>query len=380
MQVVLSLNPGGTERLVIDLVSRLHNEFPMAVCCLDDEGVWAESVKRQGVPVTALHRHPGFHPALARGVARAASAHGADVIHAHHYSPFVYSALAGLFSGSPSVILTEHGRLSDTGPSSKRRLANRVLAHLAHATCAVSEDVRRHLIGEGFAAASVRVIYNGVEIGAVPTAAERIAVRAALDVTETSCLIGTIARLDSVKDLTTLIGAVSSAGSRADIRLAIVGDGPERSGLEQTARRLGVGDRVRFLGYRDDARKYLAGFDVYANSSVSEGVSLTILEAMGAALPVVATAVGGTPEVVNESCGRLVSARDPEAFATHLVALALSSSDRRRLGDAARQRVEARFTLAQMIEEYRQLYRACGSNSQANDGRQRSLSSLPSAK
>ncbi len=109
---------------------------------------------------------------------------------------------------------------------------------------------------------------------------------------------------------------------------------------------------MSFIGFRDDARDWLAGCDAYANSSISEGVSLTILEAMAAGLPVVATRVGGTPEVVDGACGRLVPARDPLALARALAELAVAPDLRRTLGLAARRRVESRFTIARMVEDY----------------------------
>jgi glycosyltransferase involved in cell wall biosynthesis len=355
LQLVLSLHPGGTERLVIDLVTRLVDSCPTAVCCLDDSGRWGEELAAQGTVVTALGRTPGFHPRLGRRVALAARAHRATVIHAHHYSPFVYGALARLAGSGARVIFTEHGRLSDAGPSPKRRLANRVMAMLAHRTFAVSENVKAHLVGEGFAPDAVRVIYNGIDIAAVPDAEARARVRQRLGAAADVCVVGTIARLDPVKDLGSLIQAIAATGDRR-VLLVVVGDGPERSSLEQHARELDVADRVRFTGYRDDARDWLAGCDVYVNCSVSEGVSLTILEAMAAALPVVATAVGGTPEVVDASCGRLVAARDPQMLAAALAELAVDPARRRILGAAARARVEARFTLDRMVREYREVY------------------------
>jgi len=114
---------------------------------------------------------------------------------------------------------------------------------------------------------------------------------------------------------------------------------------------------VRFLGHRDDARHWLAGCDLYANSSISEGVSLTILEAMAAALPVVATRVGGTPEVVDDSCGRLVPARDAESLAAAVGELAGQPALRQSLGRAGRSRVETRFTLDRMVNDYAAVYR-----------------------
>jgi glycosyltransferase involved in cell wall biosynthesis len=140
--------------------------------------------------------------------------------------------------------------------------------------------------------------------------------------------------------------------------LIVVGEGPEREPLEMLVRDLGLNDAVRFLGARNDARAWLAGCDVYVNSSISEGVSLTILEAMAAALPVVATRVGGTPEVVPEGCGRLIAPRSPEALAGALLELSNDAALRDRLGRDARRRVEATFSLDRMVTEYREVYSA----------------------
>ena len=356
LQVVLSLNPGGTERLVLELATRLNREIPMAVCCLDDEGEWARELEAKQIPVTALRRKEGFRPGLGRTIAAVARRHGATVIHAHHYSPFVYSCLARVRHPALQVVFTEHGRLSDAPPSTKRRLANRVLARFPRHVFAVSHDLKQHLAGEGFPGSAVGVVYNGIDVGPPPDASARARVRERMDAASEAVVIGTIARLDPVKDLGTLIRAAAQVAAHLPVRVAIVGDGSERESLRQLAAASGVESAVRFLGHRDEAREWLAGCDVYVNSSISEGVSLTILEAMAAALPIVATRVGGTPEVVDESCGRLVAARDPGALAAALLDLARDPAQRQALGHAARARVETRFTLDRMVGEYRTAY------------------------
>jgi glycosyltransferase involved in cell wall biosynthesis len=354
LQVVLSLHPGGTERLVLDLASRLNDVCPTAVCCLDDEGAWASELTAAGIAVTALHRASGFRPSISCGVARAARAHRATVVHAHHYSPFVYGALARFCGSQARVVFTEHGRLSDAGPSLKRRQANRVLARFSDATFTVSDNVRQHLVGEGFSPRNVGVIYNGIDVGTLPDADMRAGARRELGAAEDTCIVGTIARLDPVKDLGVLVRAIG--GMHDSTVLVVVGDGPEREALEALARQLGIAHRIRFLGYRSDARRWLAGCDVYANSSVSEGVSLTILEAMAAGLPVVATSVGGTPEVVDDSCGLLVPSRDVDAMAAAISTLARDRPRRTRLAAAARRRVDDRFDLRRMVQAYLDVY------------------------
>lgn len=358
LQVVLRLDPGGTERLVIEIVRRLHARVPMAVCCLEEPGAWADRVTALGVPVTALSRPPGFHPRLALRVAEVARQAGASVLHCHHYSPFVYGRLACLASSGLRAVYTEHGRLSDAPPSLKRMLANRLIMAGASDLYAVSHDLRAHLLREAVPD-RMRVIWNGIDPGDAPAPAARAAARAALGAAEDDYVVGAVARLDPVKDLVTLVDAVN-LGRRVQprLRLAIVGEGPERPRLEAAIRRAEAADHVRLLGHRDDVRSLLPGFDVFANSSTSEGISLTLLEAMAAERPIVATRVGGTPEVVLDGeTGRLVPARDAAAFAAGLVETAADPARAAAWGRAGRARLLAHFTIDEMVRRYEAVYR-----------------------
>jgi glycosyltransferase involved in cell wall biosynthesis len=359
LQVVLSLTPGGTERLVIETVRRLHSRFPMAVCCLDAEGAWAGELRQNGVAVVALGRPAGFHPLLARRLAGVARRHRASVLHCHHYSPFVYGCLARAFHPGLRVLFTEHGRLSDGPPSPKRRLANAVFRHVPARVCVVSADLRRHLAAEGFRGGDIAVVPNGIELAEAGGPEMRERARATLDLPGDAFVIGTVGRLDPVKDLPTLVAAFRRfATDRPGSRLVIVGDGPERGTLQALA---GGIPAIRLAGHRRDARQLMSAFDVYVSSSTFEGMSLTILEAMAAGLPVIATSVGGTPEIVADgTTGVLVAPGDPAAMAQ---ALARISADPRRaaaMGRAGRDRVAERFTLERMVNEYARAYSEIG--------------------
>jgi glycosyltransferase involved in cell wall biosynthesis len=364
MQLVLSLAPGGTERLAVELVTRLSPSFPMVVCCLDDEGKWAGELAGCGVPVVALHREPGFHPSLGARIARVADEHGVSVIHSHHYSPFVYGRIATFLNRRLRLIFTEHGRYSDAPPITKRKVANTLLARLPGPMFAVSLALREHMIAEGFPARRVGVIHNGIDPGPVPDDSQRRDARRRLGVPDDAFVVGTAARLDPVKDLGTLIAAIGLLRARVpSAMLVVVGEGEERPALEAAIRERQLSGAVRLMGYDPQVRGLLPGMDVYVNSSVSEGVSLTILEAMAAALPVVATQVGGTPEVVlHGTTGVLVEARSPQAIATALEALAGDPARRRSYGLAGRARVEEAFTIDRMVADYAREYRALGTN------------------
>lgn len=362
LQVVLRLDPGGTERLVVEIVRRLHPRVPMAVCCLDAAGAWADRVTALGVPLHVVGRPPGFSPGVARRIAAVARDTGASVLHCHHYSPYVYGRLAALMTPGVGAVYTEHGRLSDRPPSFKRSLINRVLMAGARDLYAVSHDLRGHLLREGVPR-RMQVIWNGIDPEAAPDASARAAGRAALDALPGDWIVGSVARLDPVKALPTLVEAVAIAGrTNSRLRLVVVGEGPERASVEAAIQQHDAADRVRLLGHRDDVRTWLPGLDAFANASTSEGISLTLLEAMAAELPIVATAVGGTPEVVADGeTGRLVPSRDAAALAAALVEMAAEPSRAQAWGRAGRQRLLAHFTIDEMVRRYEAVYREIAS-------------------
>lgn len=358
MHVVLSLRPGGTERLVVEMARRAGPSVRASICCLDERGAWADEAERDGVPVTVLGRRPGFRPGLGFRLAAAARAHRARVLHCHQYTPFVYGVLAKCTNPGLRIVFTEHGRLADSPPSPRRRVANAFFGRAAGHFFAVSDELRRFLEREGFPAGRLRVLPNGIDIGPRPAPGSREDARRRLGIGTEAPLVGTAARLDPVKGLETLVAAFDRLrGARPDARLLVLGDGPERSALEADIARRGLGAAVTLAGHRGDVRDLLPALDLYVNSSTYEGVSLTILEAMAAEVAVVATAVGGTPEVVADGeTGRLVPPRDADALFLAIDTLLGDAALRARLAGAGRRRAEERFDFERMMSMYRQAY------------------------
>lgn len=360
LQVVLSLASGGTERLVVETVKALGSDFRMAVCCLDELGTLAPELTALGIPVTVLGRSSGFHPTIGRQIARAARQHDAAILHCHQYTPFVYGACARLWRPGSRIIFTEHGRLFDQQPSPKRRLANRLLRTLPTRVYTVSADLKAHLVAEAFHADQIRVLHNGVVPSALTAAAARAVARQALDLPADAFLVAAVGRLDPVKCLDDLVEALALVRRQSGkTMLVLVGDGPERARLEGQVEQLGLQDTVRFAGYRSDVRSIMPAFDLYVNSSSTEGISLTILEAMSAGLPVIATAVGGTPEiVVDGETGILIPAHDPQALAEAIVSVRSRPDGGQGLGLMGRARVLSEFSFDRMVAEYAAAYRA----------------------
>src|SRR5688572_10127453 len=214
MQLVLSLSPGGTERLVIELCRRLANDVDTVVCCLDEPGEWSSEVSKLNIPVVSLARQPGFHPSLSVRLGDALKAHKIDVVHCHHYSPYVYGVLAAVLHPSVRVVFTEHGRLHGVGISTKRRLINPVLSRSPARIYAVSAALKQDMVAEGFPERSIEVLYNGIELGPRPRPADRAAARSALQLPGDAFVIGSVGRLDPVKNLGALFEALSLLGTR----------------------------------------------------------------------------------------------------------------------------------------------------------------------
>jgi L-malate glycosyltransferase len=360
LQVVLSLTPGGTEHLVVEICRRLAPEFGVAVCCLDNEGEWAADLQARGVEVRALRRRPGFRPQVGRAIAQFAEERQIDVLHCHQYSPFVYGRFATVWNRRLKIVYTEHGRLSDARPSRKRRLVNPWLSRFDGSIVAVSHELREYMIDARFPRDRVDVVHNGVEPAAVPSGADRRRARHELGLDDRAFVVATVARLDPVKDLTTLLEAFAIVRRRVpSAQLLIVGDGPERDCLAARAAQPDLAGSVHLTGYRSDVRALLPAADVYASSSISEGVSITILEAMAAGIPVVATAVGGTPEVFPEEAagGILVPCRDSERLATAIASLALDPRRRAAMAAAGRRRLATAITNDPMGDDYARSYR-----------------------
>jgi glycosyltransferase involved in cell wall biosynthesis len=363
LHVVLSLWPGGTEQLVIEICRRSAGQFRPVVCCLDDHGSWGADLAKRGTDVIALGRRPGFQPSLGYQIARLAARYDASVLHCHHYSPFVYGRLAKLVRPGLQVVFTEHGRYNDGPPLPKRKAVNPWLARIPGPIYAVSESLREHMVAEGYPANRVSVIHNGIDPGPTPGRFERQRARAVLGASEQTFLVGTAARLDSVKDLPTLVTAFASLRLQQPCaRLVIAGEGQERPALERQIADLGLGADVSLLGHREDVRALMPGFDAYVNCSISEGISVTILEAMAACVPVVATRVGGNPEIVVDGRnGLLVPARTPSELASAMNRLARAPETREAFGREGRRTVERDFRIDQMVDNYARIYRALAS-------------------
>jgi glycosyltransferase involved in cell wall biosynthesis len=224
----------------------------------------------------------------------------------------------------------------------------------------VGEAVREALIAnEGIPAGRVGVVYNGIDLKRFSLRhAERNELRRELGLGPGTLAVIQVARLDYLKDHVTAIRTVGRVVRQIpDVRLLLVGEGPERPAIEAQVEQVGLTEQVRFLGLRKDVERLLQAADLFLLTSISEGIPLTVIEAMAAGLPVVSTRVGGVPEVVEDGMtGLLAPSRDDEALALAILKLAADPTLRTRLGYVGRERACSSFSESQMADRYRALY------------------------
>lgn len=342
----------GLERVVVELANGMLPQWQVTVCCYDQVGPMADLLQDPARAVL-LPRGSGFDRAYPKRLAALMAELEVDLVHAHNRTAFVYAALATRHHAVP-LVYTEHGPTQASSWKARwlmRLLARRRDRHFV----AVAEWIHDLMVRSwGMPRRRTSVIPNGVSAaGMAPPQLRR-----ELAVEEDAPLIGIVAGLNPVKDHGVLLEAMVAVRARIPrARLAVIGDGPERARLEQRSSQLGLRDVVHFVGVRPDARRELGDLSVVVLCSRSEGMSITLLEAMAAGRPIVATAVGGTPELVtNGRTGLLVPAGDAAGLAEALCAVLEDPSRAEALGREARAEFDRRFAADRMIEAYRDLY------------------------
>ena len=362
-QLVHTLNVGGAELLARKFAEAVRDRCDVVFVCLDSAGVMAKELATSGLVVEVVGRKPGFDLRCAWRLRQILGRHQVDLVHAHQYAPFFYAMLSRrLGFGALPIIFTEHGRDYPDYPRPKRKIANRLLLRRSDRVIGVGNCVRDALIhNEGLPPDRVEVIYNGVDVARYdPRRPLRNPLRAALGLTEEQFVVMQVARLDRLKDHPTALHAMAQLVGRCPkATLVLVGDGEERPAIERLIGDLGLRDNVRLLGTRSDVPALLQAADVFLLSSISEGIPLTIIEAMATGLPCVATRVGGNAEVVAEGqTGLLAESGDAAGLAGRLVELVFSRERAQRLGAAGRSRAEEHFSDRQMHARYDEVYRS----------------------
>jgi glycosyltransferase involved in cell wall biosynthesis len=353
--VLPSFGVGGQERVALDLAGRqlaLGHGVTAFSLAPPPDGPLAADFHAAGVATETVSKGPRLDPTLVVRLAARLRRRGADVVHTHNPLALIYGAPAAALAGA-AIVHTKHGENLDTG---RQVLLRRAAATLVDAFVAVSETTAESARAtRDVAPHKLSVVANGVDLARFgPDGAARAEVRRELGLAGDAWVVGTVGRLVDLKNQALLIRALAPTNQH----LVLVGDGPERTALERLVAELGAAARVHFAGRRADVPRWLRAFDVFALPSRSEGLPLVVPEAMATALPVVATRVGGVPQVVDDgSTGFLVASEDEVALRDRLVELARDRERARAFGARARALALERYSLDRMSEAYLALYR-----------------------
>lgn len=359
--VIHALGVGGAEVLVDQMIRRMQKDFRCIVAVLDEIGEIGKRLQEDGFIVEHLHRQPGIDRGCATRLRQFADREGAEILHAHQCTPFFQAMLSRGLTGRRPVVFTEHGRHFPDTPSRKRAIVNRMLLKRCDRLFGCGAAVRQALINnEGLPESRVEVIYNGVDLKALgkPTSGARESIRAEFGYSADDFVVVQVARLHELKDHQTALKAVDEARHRIPgLRLLLAGDGDQRSAIEQTIRERGLDQAVTLAGTRKDIADLLSASDVFLLSSISEGIPLTVIEAMAARRPVVSTAVGGLPELLEHGVsGMLAPSGDASSLAASLVQLYQSADLRNQMAEVAAGRAQEKFSLQGMLNSYRDVY------------------------
>lgn len=346
VHVTQGLDIGGQEKLLVEFARHADRDrFELRFVSLGTEGLLGKEIRDQGWPVHALEEPAGLRPDLPMRLAALFRRWRADLVHTHNHRPLVYAGVGARLARLP-LLHTRHGQI--TGVSSRQLQLVRWASRLVHDFVCVSEDAAARSREQGLAPGRLSCLPNGIDT-------HRFAFRGGRG--DGPAVL--VARLSPEKDVGTLLRAAALVQvNEPTFRLDIAGDGPCRQELEALARQLDPLGRIRFLGAVQGIPELLAEARFFVLSSLSEGISLTLLEAMASGLAVAATRVGGNPEVVDDgTTGLLVPPGNPPALAAALARLHRDGDLRRAFGSAGRRRVEERFDIRRMVAGYEDKYR-----------------------
>jgi len=356
---------GGTERHLMQLMQGLDNSrFELQFACFKRWGQFLPEVDARGVPISEypVRRLYGART-LAQQLrfARDLRRRGVQIVHTYGFYPNVFAIAAARLARSPVVVAS----IRDTGYSltARQRRVQRLACRLAHHVLVNAEAVKRWLVEDGYDGGKISVIRNGLDPSSF-VGAGGASLRTELSLPAGAPLVAMVSRLNRLKGVDDFLQAAARTADRfEDVRFLIVGDNGTPDGsdyrreLERRVAQLGLERRVVFTGFRLDVPRLLSEVAISVLPSLSEGLPNTILEAMAAGVPVVATRVGGTAELVEDGVtGLLVPPGDPAALAKAIEQLLAEPQQARRFGRAGRQRVIEEFSLERMVRQTEDLY------------------------
>jgi glycosyltransferase involved in cell wall biosynthesis len=363
LHLITRLPIGGAERLLLGILRNLDpKEFESVVCCIQDRGELADEVEALDIPVIALNlmQKGGYDRQVVPALRRIMHEHQINLVHTHLYHANLYGRLAARKEGIAAI-----ASVHNTYKKRKwyRHLINRWLANKTFMVTAGSEDVEKDLLTvDRLPKNKVLRLPNSIDLSRVDTPVSKAEAKQRFGFSDKDLVIGTVGRVEEQKGHIFLIQAFAKLRQRPDgqrLKLLLVGDGRLLPQLKEVSERLGISEAVCFPGSIAKLADVYRAIDLFAMPSLWEGLSLAMLEAMAAGLPMVATEVGGARDVLGDDrYGLLVPAHDSDALAAALGKLLDDPSATAKLAATGKARVHADYSVTSLTQQLSGLYRA----------------------
>ncbi len=359
LHLLLSMEVGGAERIVATMVKRNRSDrFRYSVGCLDSKGTYGKELESEGHRVILSPRKPGIDWHMPLKLARLVCRERVDMIHTHGETPWFYGALASmLLCGKVKCMTTIHGYGDGDRTQFEKTDLWTILTFFSHKVVVVSDILFDEISSQCFIPRrNMMTIINGVDIARIDSSGKLS--RKDWNIGENTKVLGTVSRLSAIKNHRLFLRTLKRLTAMGrDMKLIIVGDGPERASLEQFTRELGVQDAVIFTGERLDAVRFFSLFDIFVLPSLSEGISMTILEGMVSNTPVIASNVGGNNELITDGVnGFLFESENLDGLVQTILRVADHPEDARNAVRQSRQKVEREYSFERMVSQYEEIY------------------------
>ena len=361
LHITHSLNVGGLERVVVDLAKgfKKRGHF-VEICCLDGKEPMGEEAEKAGIKVFSLNKKPGITWGLPFRIAEIMKEEQINLVHTHNEAGLLYGVPAALKAQVTNIVHTEHGK--EPGYENKKalKLAEKFLLKKVKHVVAVSKDMKDKLVtSSGINNDTVSVIHNGIDADNFYQPEHREAMRNALGIEHDDFVIGNIARMVPLKNHRFLITVFKELlKDLPNLKLVLVGDGLLSEELKTYSRDIGLSDSLLFLGERHDIAQLFSVFDLFVLPSLTEGTSMTIIEAMASGTPVVASKVGGNPEIIeNGQKGLLIPLDNILTWANAIKFIIENDIKRKEISKFAKNMVKERFSLRSMVDNYEKVYK-----------------------
>ncbi len=358
LHFIRSFEIGGAEKLVVQLAREQKETYNIEPCIASflKLGTLDEEARAAGIRTYFVSSGRIKYFSHYLGVYKLIKRVSPHIVHIHGFHSQIYAAPVAKMMRLP-IVFTKHGRAVIS--MGKLPFLRKAIYNLSNIVVAVSKETSNSFSSKtGIDVSKVVVIYNGIDPDNLSILNKEES-KGYLGFSKDSIVIGSVARLDKVKDHSTLIEAFAKVSSvEKNCILLIVGDGPERRNIEKKVNDLGLNDRVILTGFTDDVSRYLSAMDLFVQTSTEEGLSMTILEAMAAGLPIMVTPVGGNPELIQHGeTGIFIPVGDSSQLASYIIKFIKDPSRFIEMGNKAKEIVREKFTLSNTAHQYVRVYK-----------------------